>query len=253
MPSENKQQNSRGTENEFQRQQEFEACVAEYVAAHDELRDRTNGVRRVTEYALLALGATTTLISISFGATPGQTLTIPNVFPSYYLLLVIPILFIFLASIYVDESLAVYIAQTYIIYELRPAIKRIIANDIADDSEGKVIRRLIHDHIWEWDMFHIFARGAPSGSLTAFTRTLISFLLPIGLPSALYVIASIRDKGYLATWEVGVIAVFAVMLVWHLYSIARMRADVYIRLQKYRSSDKYTTNPIRLAHQQMEE
>ena len=101
---------------------EFEACLAEYNAVREELRDRAEAHRIVTRYGLLALSAVVTIASLVLG---GFTTEQQAIVPIHYLLLVIPALFLYLISVYADESLAEYIAQTYIIHVLRPNMKKI--------------------------------------------------------------------------------------------------------------------------------
>jgi len=224
---------------------EAEACIAEYSAVHDEIRDRTNGVRRVTEYALIALGGITTLLSLSFQDIIASSLTTNRLpFPSYYLLLIIPALFVFLGSVYVDESFALYIGQAYVIHVLRPTILRIVAmNPNSNTGEIDSNQKVLHKYLWEWDKFHIFARGALTGSVTGFIRTLVTFLLPVGVPSAIYVVLSIRDKGHLVLWEITLLTIYFFTIAILLLSLLIMRQQIYDRLQKYKVESELITKP----------
>lgn len=204
---------------------EFEACLAEYEAVRQELRDRAEAHRRVTEYGLLALGAAIGLIAF----VQGQFATTQtNGFPTCYLLLLIPVVYTYLIAVYTDESLAEYIAQTYITHMLRPNMKRILEQ--LKPEHGS----LLYENVWEWDMFHAAVRSGTTGTISGMTRLVMTIMMPIGLPIVLFVIGAIRLKGFLYPWEVAIIAFFFALVLLNLIVMARVREELEQQVADYK-------------------
>ena len=221
---------------------EFEACLAEYNAVREELRARAEAHRRVTEYGLLALGALATALTLVFGGlvTPGKH--VDTTFPIHYLLLLAPMCFLYLLSVYVDESLAEYIAQAYVIHVLRPSMRKIIeAYREQCKSQNKP---LLFEHLWEWDVFHIAARGVLAGAITGLTRGLTTIVVPIVLPVVLFVIIAIQQKGYLTIWESVILISLVATVLFHIFAMFRVRTQIREQVIKFREGEEMASNPF---------
>ena len=226
---------------------EFEACLAEYNAVREELRDRAEAHRIVTQYGLLALSAGVTIASLVLG---GFTTEQQAIVPIHYLLLVIPALFLYLISVYADESLAEYTAQAYVIHVLRPNMKKIL-EQYKQQCKSET-SSLIFEDLWEWDIFHIAARGATiTGAVTGLTKSAITIIMPIILPLALFTIYAIRQKGYLSIWEGGTVAFIFALLPLHLFVMARLRGELERETIKYQRGEEIVSSPIAIKVREM--
>ena len=111
---------------------------------------------------------------------------------------------------------------------------------------------LIFEGLWEWDIFHIAARGATvTGAVTGLTRSATTIIMPIVLPLALFTIYAIRQKGYLSIWEGGTVAFIFALLHLHLFVMARLRGELERETIKYQKGEEIVSFPIAIKVREM--
>ena len=209
----------------------FEACLAEYNTVRKELLQRTEMHLKITEYGVLAMSAIITAITIMQRTSDFQVQIGMVSIHLHHVLLLLPFVPIYLQSALVDESIAVYIAQGYVIYVLRPNLKRILQECKKEcRSENS---SLSFEGIWEWDIFHIEARSGIAGAIAGSIRS-VTFAIPIVIPIGSFIAIAIRQKGYLTVWEGGIIGFIIALILLLFHAMFCARGDIRKQALKYR-------------------
>ena len=217
---------------------EFQACLAEYQSVQGEARDRAEASRRAIQYGFVVLG----LISSAFivllqdqitgsGASPTHSLLSLGRFPTYYVIALPSFLFLFLISLYADESHKVYMAQAYTIYILRPNLLRIL------DQHRPKGHTLVFEDVWQWDQFGVTGARSWDRVATSFIRAMLTMIIPVVGPVIVFLIAAYQ-AGHLTLWEWGLAAILIMLLILQAYFFARARMEVYQHVNRWLAGQK---------------
>jgi hypothetical protein len=209
----------------------LQVYLAEYSAVRDELRERAEAHRRSTEYGILALGTLGAALTVfEAGLLPGSVLLM-QVLPGYYLFLLLPLAYLCLLAIYVDQSHEEYAAQAYITYVLRPKVRRLL--ELCTRGESTDVQELV-DEIWKWDVFHVqLVAGSRCRPVAGVTRVAITLLVFMLMPILVFLLGSAIHKGYWLLWEIVLVGAIAGVAAVQLRAMSCLRRETHELTKDY--------------------